>query len=256
MNSLYVTGTSIFNNTVNMKNALIGPDIYHYSDSILEVNKNIAVRNNVTTGSRIDLQVGTATTRSYLSMEEGYDINISTPIGIGNVRTIRLASDQIVLDSPSVFVPGKIFNSSGLSIGAKSPIVFTTKRNVTINGSVFSVYDINLISYVQYIILDGFNHGYNIRQFRMRTVSRPGGTPGWLLNFRPGSAGHRHRHGCRLPLIPSFKLPGPHGLLSAPSPVCMFYKTGSLCCYCQARLDTECGSQRAVHSPAGLDSPG
>ena len=35
-------------------------------------------------GSTIDLQVGTATTRSYLSMEEGYDINIATSTGIGN----------------------------------------------------------------------------------------------------------------------------------------------------------------------------
>ena len=90
-----------------MKNALIGPDIYHYSDSILEVNKNIAVRNNITMGSRIDLQVGTATGRSYLSMEEGYDVNIATPIEIGGVKTIRLATDQIILNSPTVFIAGK-----------------------------------------------------------------------------------------------------------------------------------------------------
>ena len=44
-------------------------------------------------------------------------------------------------------------------------LFFTANRSVTINGSPFNVYDINLTSYVKYITLDG----YNIRQFRMRT---------------------------------------------------------------------------------------
>ncbi len=46
-----------------MKNAIIGVDIYHYSDSLLEVNKNVVIRNNITTGSRIDLQTGIRTNR-------------------------------------------------------------------------------------------------------------------------------------------------------------------------------------------------
>jgi hypothetical protein len=56
-----------------MSKALIGTNIYNYSNSVFEVNKNIVVLNQETMGSRIDLQVGTATTRSYLAMEEGYD---------------------------------------------------------------------------------------------------------------------------------------------------------------------------------------
>ena len=41
-------------------------------------------------GTRLDLQVGTATTHSYLYMEEGYNINISTPLVVDNAIIIRL----------------------------------------------------------------------------------------------------------------------------------------------------------------------
>ncbi len=41
---------------------------------------------------------------------------------------------------------------------------FTTNRTVTINGDIFSVYDLNLSTYTKSILLDG----YNIRQFRIR----------------------------------------------------------------------------------------
>jgi hypothetical protein len=125
-NRLNVSGTSIFNNTVDMSKLLIGPTIYNYSDSVLEVNINIMVRNQETMGSRVELQVGTATGRSYSSMEEGCDIDIATPVGIGNVKAINLLTDNIRLDAAQVFVSGKIMNSNGLNIGAKSPIVFTT----------------------------------------------------------------------------------------------------------------------------------
>jgi len=54
---------------------------------------------------------------------------------------------------------------SGTNIGVKSPIFFTTNRNMTINGISFSVYDIDLRKYTKSILLDG----YNIRQFRLRT---------------------------------------------------------------------------------------
>ena len=58
-----------------------------------------------------------------------------------------------------------IHHLSGLNIGSKLPISFTTNRNVTIDGTVFSCYDIDLTKYVKYITLDG----YNIRQFRLRS---------------------------------------------------------------------------------------
>ncbi len=66
----------------------------------------------------------------------------------------NLLTDNIGLDAAQVFVTGKIINSNGLNIGAKSPILFTMYRNGVINGSTFSVYNINLIQYVKYIALD------------------------------------------------------------------------------------------------------
>ena len=81
-----------------MSKTLIGTDIYNYEDSVLEVNKNVVIRNNITTGSRVDLQTGIGTNRSYLTMEQGYDINIGTPIDSGSVRTISLRSDQLEFD--------------------------------------------------------------------------------------------------------------------------------------------------------------
>jgi hypothetical protein len=52
-----------------------------------------------------------------------------------------------------------------LNIGSKTPISFTTNRNVVINGTTFSCYDIDLPKYTKYVTLDG----YNIRQFRFRS---------------------------------------------------------------------------------------
>ncbi len=37
---------------------MIGNDNYNYSDSSLEVSKNMTIRNSTTSGSRIDIQVG------------------------------------------------------------------------------------------------------------------------------------------------------------------------------------------------------
>ena len=54
---------------------------------------------------------------------------------------------------------------NAVNIGVKSPIYFTTNRNITINGTTFSCYDINLNKYTKLISLDG----YNTRQFRIRT---------------------------------------------------------------------------------------
>ena len=52
----------------------------------------------------------------------------------------------------------------GTNIGVKSPLFFTTNRNMTIDGVSFSVYDIDLRKYTKSALLDG----YNIRQFRIR----------------------------------------------------------------------------------------
>ena len=65
------------------------------------------------------------------------------------------------MDAPDVYVTGSI---SSTNIGVKTPLYFTTNRNVTIDGATFSVYDIDLTKYTKYVTLDG----YNIRQFRIR----------------------------------------------------------------------------------------
>ncbi len=55
-------------------------------------------------------------------MEEGCGINIITPVGIGNEKTMNIESDHIVLNAPEVLIYGKITDSNGLNIGAKTPI--------------------------------------------------------------------------------------------------------------------------------------
>jgi hypothetical protein len=88
------------------------------------------IRNNGTTNSPIDMQVGLGTARSYISLEQGYDINLFTPSGGTSVSTIALSSDQITLSAPNTYnnfivVSGKINNLNGLNIGSESPISFT-----------------------------------------------------------------------------------------------------------------------------------
>jgi hypothetical protein len=128
------------------------------------------IRNSTTAGSRIDVQVGSGYGRSYLSLEQDYDINLFAPSGGTRMTTIALSSDQIRLNAPNSYtnnlvVTGTINTSNGLNIGSKSPISFTTNRNVVINGITFSCYDIDLTKYTKYVTLDG----YNIRQFRFRS---------------------------------------------------------------------------------------
>ena len=72
-----------------------------------------------------------------------------------------ISKKQIKLDAPDVYVTGSI---SSTNIGVRTPLYFATNRNVTIDGSTFSVYDIDLTKYTKNVLLDG----YNIRQFRIR----------------------------------------------------------------------------------------
>ena len=114
-------------------------------------------------GSRIDLQTGLGYGASFISMEEGYDINIQTPNNATSQSIIALTSNkQITLQAPTVYINGTI--TGAYNIGVKSPIFFTTNRTMTINGNTYSVYDIDLTRYTKSALLDG----YNIRQFRIR----------------------------------------------------------------------------------------
>jgi hypothetical protein len=57
------------------------------------------IRNNTTSGSRIDIQVGLGSGRSYLSLEQDYDINLYAPSGGTRNTTIALSSDKIRLNA-------------------------------------------------------------------------------------------------------------------------------------------------------------
>ena len=115
------------------------------------------IRNSTTSSSRIDLQVGLGYGKSFISMEQDYDVNLYAPSGGATTTTIALSSDQIRLNAPNSYtnnlvVTGSINGNNGLNIGFKLPISF-------------SCYDIDLTKYVKFITLDG----YNIRQFRLRS---------------------------------------------------------------------------------------
>jgi hypothetical protein len=128
------------------------------------------IRNSTTSGSRIDLQVGLGSGRSYLSLEQDHDINLFAPSGTTRTTTIALSSDRIRLNAPNSYsnnlvVTGTVNTSNGLNIDSKTPISFTTNRNIVINWITFSCYDIDLTKYTKYATLDG----YNIRQFGFRS---------------------------------------------------------------------------------------
>jgi hypothetical protein len=64
------------------------------------------IRNSTTSGSRIVIQVGLGTLgygRSYLSLEQDYDINLFAPSGGTRITTIALSSDQIRLNAPNAY---------------------------------------------------------------------------------------------------------------------------------------------------------
>ncbi len=76
----------------------------------------MTIRNRTTSGSRIDLQVGLGSERSYLSLEQNYDINLCAPSGGTRVTTIALrdalSSDQIRLNAPNSYTNNSVFTGS------------------------------------------------------------------------------------------------------------------------------------------------
>jgi hypothetical protein len=157
ISSLNVSGFTTLNNNVTSLSSfnisgrtIIGSDIYNHIDSLFEVHKNMTIINNITSGSRIDIQVGLGSERSYLSLYQDYDINLSAPSGRTRITTIALSSDQIRLNAPNTYTnnlvvtTGNITYENGLNFGSKTPFYFVTNRNVDINGITFSAYDIDL----------------------------------------------------------------------------------------------------------------
>ena len=52
------------------------------------------IRNSTTSSSRIDLQVGLGYGKSFLSMEQDYDVNLYAPSGGTSTTTKALSFDQ------------------------------------------------------------------------------------------------------------------------------------------------------------------
>jgi hypothetical protein len=181
LSSLNVSGFTTLNNNTTLLSSLnisgrtiIGNDVYNYNDSVLELYKNLTVRKNVTSiggsfiGDMISIKVGEGNDSSYISLAQAGDINIQTQNYTTSNAVITLTSNKfITLNSPETVISNDLkINGlvSGINIGVKSPLFFTTNRNMTINGISFSVYDIDLRKYTKAVSLDG----YNIRQFRIR----------------------------------------------------------------------------------------
>jgi hypothetical protein len=181
LSSLNISGFTTLNNNTTLLSSLnisgrtiIGNDVYNYNDSVLELYKNLTVRKNVTSiggsfiGDMISIKVGEGNDSSYISLAQAGDINIQTQNYTTSNAVITLTSNKfITLNSPETVISNDLkINGlvSGINIGVKSPLFFTTNRNMTINGISFSVYDIDLRKYTKAVSLDG----YNIRQFRIR----------------------------------------------------------------------------------------
>jgi hypothetical protein len=167
LSSFNVSGYSTLHNNTTLLSSLnvsgrtiFGNNIYNYSDSVLEAHKNFNIRKNTVNGDIVQMRVG-STLSSYLTIQEGSNITMSTPNTSSNSIIELKSQKQIKLDTPDVYITGTL---SSTNIGVKSPIFFTTNRNMTINGISFSVYDIDLRKYTKSVLLDG----YKIRQFRIR----------------------------------------------------------------------------------------
>ena len=97
--------TSLYNNNISINGKTTigqGTDIYNYSDSVVEMYKNLAIGKIQNTGTstlhdRIDLKVGTGTGASYISMEETYDINLSNLIGDINLNSYNTTGNTVIM---------------------------------------------------------------------------------------------------------------------------------------------------------------
>ena len=69
---------------------MLGTDFYNYSDGVFEVSKNLTIRKNITgVGDEVVLKVGLGTIASYLSMQQGYDINLVSLTGNVGINALN-----------------------------------------------------------------------------------------------------------------------------------------------------------------------
>jgi hypothetical protein len=147
----------------------IGFNPIQLTDTVFEVYNNISIRKNRLNSSGVNfgdyayISAGTGYSKCSLSLEDGYDANITSLKG---VIGLNATNTQV---SGDLYVNGRLFNAVNSQVNAyvasKVPVSFTTSRTVTVNSVNYSAYDVDLNKYTKFITLDG----RKIRQFRLRS---------------------------------------------------------------------------------------
>ena len=159
---LHVSGTTTLNNAVTCFSSLnvsgrtiIGNDIYNFSDSVVEMYKNFHIRKNIPNlGDRLELKVGLGTHASYLSMEEGYDINLFNSIGSISLNSYNTAGNTISLQAPQVNVSKNLVATGSIyanNLASQKPFTFTCSTLCAIVNTQYYRYDLDLTQYTTYI---------------------------------------------------------------------------------------------------------
>ncbi len=166
--TLNVSGSTTLNNTtltssLNVSGrTIIGNNIYNFSDSVVEVYKNLYIRkgglNVVGTGEKLELNVGTSNTAlntvSYLSMEEGKNITLYASIGNINLNATK------VNVSNDLFILGSVRSSN---MCTQKGFTFNCNTMCAIVNSVYYRYDIDLTKYTTF---NTTTSGSQLRKFK------------------------------------------------------------------------------------------
>jgi len=159
----------ILNNAVTLSSSLnvtgrtiIGSDINNFSDSAVEVYKNLYIRkgvlNVVGTGEKLELNVGASNTAlntvSYLNMEEGKNITLYASIGNINLNAAK------VNVSNDVNILGSVRSTN---ICTQKGFTFTCNTVCAIVNDVYYRYDIDLTKYTTY---NTTTSGSQLRKFK------------------------------------------------------------------------------------------
>ena len=178
----------ILNNTTTLSSSLnvsgrtiIGSDITNFSDSAVEIYKNFTVRkgvlNVVGTGEKLELNVGASNTGSntvsYLSMEEGKNINIYASIGNINLNATK------VNISNDLFILGSVRSSN---MCTQKGFTFNCNTICAIVNDVYYRYDIDLTKYTTF---NTTTSGSQLRKFKFMSWLTSGAhnTGKYSLNY-------------------------------------------------------------------------
>jgi len=105
-------------------------------------------------GDRMELKVGLGTHASYLTMEEGFDINLYNSIGNINLTSYNTAGNTISLQAPQVNVSQNLVATGSIyanNLATEKFFTFTCSSACTIGGKTYYRYDIDLTKYTKSI---------------------------------------------------------------------------------------------------------